>query len=312
MFNKTKISLEKLLQKENQTPINFEDYIESLVEEDRGMSIPVDLSKILAKRRIEEIKITPYLLHPVLLELDSDTRFILRTKIKLDFTNPEHRLLIAHEIGHTYIFDISKRFITPNLNLSTSSLQQEFLANFVGRCLLIPKKSLIAKLPQEIKDLSIFNSLIDYYNVPYQELLTRIFNDCKLLPNMAIVRFIKFYGENKWRLYEHFVPERLEYNKKYFIPRKNFKSEVPFKQRFPSCSDELNEYFDKLSLIDDKWHIVHKEDLSHKPLKTFMGQFENQELDITAKRKEHKKYKSQVINMMIKFNMPNNVNRNED
>lgn len=303
MFNKTRINIENRLAT-NDIRIQLNDYVDDLILPYVKNGVHPSFEEILKSRKISGPFINENISTDAFIKLE-DNQFILTTKKALDFNKPSDRILFAHEIAHTFLYTIKSGVILDTFLFNKSSMEQEFFCDFFARAYLIPTNELKRDLDgfNALNSLKLFNELCLKYNVPYPEIIKRILNDLELFRNIVIIRFIKFKENENWKIFETFMSENIKFDKTFFIPKNNFKKEVPYTDRFPTCSDVISAYFDRMfAEITFKDEIELFEEfgtkLSELPLRHFSKNLTSTSTFIITKS-ENKKYHNKIINLMI-------------
>jgi Zn-dependent peptidase ImmA (M78 family) len=304
MFNKVRINLDEKIS----SSTKFKDLLEfsyCVLDQYDSSSFPVDLNQYIEKRKIVEIQIDSHSTHRAFIE-QIGTNFKLTLKENIDVNIPRHRYLLAHEIAHTFQFELKSNSIIDKFFFSNGSKEQEYFCDFLARAILIPSDSIKNKfisLGNTFNSLKIINQLIKFYNVEYNQLLFRILNDLSLFKNIIILRFILFKGYNEWKLFESFKSENINYNKEYFIPSKNYNLQLKYQERFPSCGDGLNVFLTNLMKglkpNEEVRVSIEKELLENKPIKAIGKKIISQKIDILVSMSIDKKYDTKKINILV-------------
>lgn len=305
MFNKTRNNIENRLSTDDKRK-QLNHYVDELIEPYVKNGEYPSFVDILRSRKIIGPFVNENISTDAYIKLD-DNQFVLTTKKVLDYNKPSDRILFAHEIAHTFLYTIKSDTILDTFLFSKSSLEQEYFCDFFARAYLIPTNEIKKDLKgiETLTSLKYFNKLAIKYRVPYPEIIKRILNDLEAFKNITIVRFIKFKANENWKIYETFMSENIRFNKAFYIPRNNFKKEVPYQDRFPTCKESLSLYLDKLydeiSFEDEiklSNEIIIK--LSEEPLKHFAKNLTDKSTFILTKS-ENKTYHNKMINLMIEI-----------
>lgn len=298
MFNRTRNNIENKL-----STISLDIYVDDLINQYVLNEKYPTLEYLLKSRLINEIIINPEIVTDAYLK-KKDDYFSLTLKRQLDTTKPIDRFLLAHEIAHTFLYEIKSNRIFDNFTFTKSSLEQEYFCNFFARALLIPKKEVELDFTNRKGKLSlkIFNELTQKYNVPYNEFLKRVLNDLEILKNVVIIRFAKFPSQPNWKLFENYMSETIRYNKEYFIPTNNYKTDVKYFDRFPTCdkllSTFLSENYNLLSFDTEKKIKDIENILKGKPLSHFSRNL-TKDTQFLLSKSRSSKYHTDIINLMI-------------
>jgi Zn-dependent peptidase ImmA (M78 family) len=299
MFNKTRINIENKLMIDSLT-----DYVDELISQYIEDNKYPSIDKLLHLRLIKEIIINPDITNEAYIK-KVNNYFVITTRQQLNKDKSLDRFILAHEIAHTFLYKIKSEKIFDNFVSFKSSLEQEYFCNFFARALLIPSEEIkkdIVKV-QNVNSLKLFNQFSLKYNIPYSEILKRILNDLELIKDLVIIRFAKFTDETNWKIYETFMSESIRYDKKYYIPSKNYKTDVKYFDRFPTCFDKLSDYLNSLycqmnfkeerELIDFDLDIF-----QGKPLKHFSNNLSN-DFSYLVSKSCIKNFNTKIINVMI-------------
>lgn len=307
MFNKTRINIENKLGS-NGKPYSLINYTDELLNNYKDESIPVKINAYLKKRRIEKIEIDPEITHNAYIDLVDDSYFVLKCKKHLDSSNPKDRFSLAHEIAHTFQYEIKSRSIINNYKFKNGSMEQEYFSNFLARAILLPSDYINQDVDKNVGSfgsLKHINELSNKYKAEYDKIIKRVLNDLRLFDDVVILRFIYFHNEITWRLYESFMSENIRYNKKYFVPRSNFDTSIEYKKRFPSCEQNLNIFLSSLTNKMNKGvemcMEIEKAKLNDKILKTLQPYMPDRVL-MNISYVTVEKYKSKTINFMLSLN----------
>jgi Zn-dependent peptidase ImmA (M78 family) len=158
-----------------------------------------------------------------------------------------NRYFIAHELAHTFLFDLS--YNKPkDFNIFTSGSNEiEFVCNKLTRSLLMPS----SLLNKEIKKLSISSNSFDFKNifslnkkllVSNSVFLNRVIMDLGII-NCLYIKFKKYDDVNPWKMVEKYLPYRKWNNLKAFIPQPDKKKEINNPRKYPSVKNKLERTF---------------------------------------------------------------------
>ncbi len=179
--------------------VSLKDWAENIVVgllKNAGQSAPpVKLSReLLQARRISDIRFKPGL-HPIWGQLiigDDGFEIVLSpTRQKKGFW---HQFALAHEVAHTFFYNIEKWPPVKLVYLESGNLDLEWLCTYLAKCLFIPAIWLrheIESFPQigsEGFNLRILDELGKKFLVPWQIVAERIVEDL-LLWNCIILNF---------------------------------------------------------------------------------------------------------------------------
>ena len=144
-----------------------------------SQEIPVDLKPIAPLRRIKSIMETEISVDGIL--IPENGGFII--KIREDIHPFKKRFAIAHEIGHTFFFNIEldpprREFAFQNANYW---VQEEFSCR-IAREILVPNSSIFSLIQNEklSPSISALRYLSGLYQVSYDALRYRLVNDLQL------------------------------------------------------------------------------------------------------------------------------------
>lgn len=303
MQSRTKDNLdEKVLQATGHPDIGA--YCDSILADIKLSSIPVDLLAICKARRITEQKIVPDLSHQAYIEIKGK-EFHLTTKKELNLSLPQDRFLLAHEIAHTFQFELKSNVAIDKFFFLNGSKEQEYFSDYIARAILIPTKEIQKRVPEKgtkLNSLKTINSLVTNFVVEYDKCITRLFNDLNFYDNIAILRFIQFTNEKDWKLFESFATNNLKYDKGYFLPSRNFNLEKRFQDRFPSCGALLNTFLDTVFLsheVNIEQEITISKDIFlDQPLKQFGSKIDTNNIVGHISTKVNS-YKSKIVNILL-------------
>src|SRR3989338_347069 len=213
--------------------------------------------------------------------------FIITLNVKKLSTDFDYNFLLAHELAHTFFYDISKS-IPANLTiLPPGSGYLEYVCNKIARFLLMPSGVIqeeLKKLPQITDDsftLSIINDLVNKFQVSHVNLLARIIGD-ETLWNCLFLRFEYFNTDKSWRLREKYLPRYLN-SQKYFIPPPDKHKKEDSPEKYPSAKNSFLCFISSLEseLIKRKGKRTSKRiyisEITGPPLTTFFSNINNGE-----------------------------------
>lgn len=305
MIEDIKSNLENRLSNEFNN-IKLEDYVDEILVDFKNVAVPITFDSLFLNRKIRKINIKENISHNAYIEI-IDNGFEITTKKKIDLNNPSDRYLLAHEIAHTFQYEIKSHKVINKLFFLNGSNEQEYFSDFIARAILMPTTFLkddLAVFKGTFESLKQINLLCKKYLVDYDKLIIRILHDLKLFDNVVILRFIQFKRDMAWKLFEKFASTNID-NKRYFIPQRNYNKEIEFKNRFPSTGNKLNLFLSELALTlsnrQELSFIVQKKTLEDKPLLDFFKNVSVTEINISASMVESKKYLSRTINIMMKI-----------
>lgn len=303
MQSRTKDNLdEKVLQATGFPDIGA--YCDSILASINLASIPVDLLSICKARRITSQKIVPDLSHQAYIELKGK-EFQITTKRELNLDLPQDRFLLAHEIAHTFQFELKSNLAIDKFFFLNGSKEQEYFSDFIARAILMPTNEIQKRVPKrgtKLNSLKTINVLVKDFVVEYDKSITRLLNDLNFYDNIAILRFIQFTNEKEWKLFESFASNNLKYDKGYFLPSRNFNLEKRFQDRFPSCGTTLNTFLDTVFSSNEinleKEITISKDIFLDQPLKQFGSKIDTSNIvgHISTKMNS---YKSKIVNILL-------------
>jgi Zn-dependent peptidase ImmA (M78 family) len=201
----------------------------------------------------------------------------------------QFRFTIAHEIAHTFFYDIQK---SPPINVSgltSDSKYIEQLCNKIARNLLIPGnsiKSIIAQFPfplQQGFSLNVLSKLSTIYQVNFSILLRRIIFDEELW-RCVFLRF-RYIDEKEWpwKLIEHYKPKSIHYNKDYYVPSTLSIYAIARTKKWPSAKKGLHDFLNTLYSQNEPYHSLTMEvtTLYHPPMLTLVKKIYQGKKEIT-------------------------------
>lgn len=303
MQSRTKDNLdEKILQATGHSDIGA--YCDSILAGINLASIPVDLLLVCKARRITSLKVVPELSHQAYIELKGK-EFQITTKKELDLDLPHDRFLLAHEIAHTFQFELKSNVAIDKFYFLNGSKEQEYFSDFIARAILMPTSEIQKRVPKrgtKLNSLKTINSLVKEFVVEYDKAITRLLNDLNFYDNIAILRFIQFTNEKGWKLFESFASNNLKYDKGYFLPSRNFNLEKRFQDRFPSCGTALNTFLDTIfssnEINREREITICKDIFLDQPLKQFGSKIETTNIVGHLSTKMNI-YKSKFVNILL-------------
>lgn len=156
------------------------------------------------------------------------------------------RLLLAHEIAHTFFYDVSSSPPRQLIFLDSDNRDYEYLCDYLARALLMPTPWLQEQLrilpyPGSNKfSLGILEELKKIFKVPWQVISRRIITDLALW-NCIILQFSMLNENNerepKWHLKSHIIPPRIRKN--LYIPMGHKRDSV---RKLPSTKGLLTDF----------------------------------------------------------------------
>ena len=302
MYNKTRNNIENRLEIDS-----LAKFVDILIEPYKIEDSYPTLNTLIRERLIKKIIINSKISTDAYIKRNEDY-FELTLKKEYDPNNVEEKFLLAHEVAHTFLYEIKNERIFDSYLFNKSSFEQEYFCNFFARALLIPTKEIISDFSEtsSLKSLKIINQLAKKYNVPYNELIKRILNDLEIFKDTVIIRFVNFPMNENWKLFESYMSESIRYNKAYFIPRNNFDKKNKYTERFPSCSEKLSKYLDDLYKqikTNEELHFDNMsiEIFSEKPVKHFAKNLTSTSAFTFTKVKDLRK-NNKFINVLINLN----------
>lgn len=280
------------------------EYCDSILSNIDSASIPVDLVAICKARKIISQKIVPHISHQAYIETNGK-EFQLTTKKELNLNLPADRYLLAHEIAHTFQFELKSNIAVDKFFFLNGSKEQEYFSDFIARAILMPTNEIKKRVPAKgtkLDSLKTINSLVKDFIVEYDKCIIRLFNDLNYYDDIVILRFIQFINVKGWKLYESFASNNLKYNKQYFLPNRNFNLEKRFQDRFPSCGAALNAFLDS-EFSSNKTNLENEITISKnvfldQPLKQFGKNIVVNNITGRITTKVNR-YNSKIVNILI-------------
>lgn len=224
--------------------------------------------------------------------INNGTSFTIQLKDYGERNDPrKQRFLIAHEIAHTFFFNISRESIIDYHFFPAGSKEIEFLCNRIARGILMPNIILINKLQRvgSLDDVGFsldqINKLCETFRVPYTVLLNRIILDTGFW-KCLFLRFRNYKTEeNNWKLRERYLPAIYWNNIKAFIPQEDHKKNKDDPNRYPSAKGELKSTFDSVYLeLKEKKRLTKRlslESINDSPIKGFLKTYFNTSEKVT-------------------------------
>jgi Zn-dependent peptidase ImmA (M78 family) len=307
MKNKTILSLNRRLDNVFKGK-SFDEWCENVIDIYSENVIPPNLHNLLEKRRIQNILVSNNISFPAKIKKDKDS-FVIYINKRINWSSStEYRYYIAHEIAHTFQYDLQDKNPTELTSFLPGTIELEFFCNRIARSILMPRKTLIPflKIYNSIDDnnfsIKEFNKLSKKFNVDHKITLQRIFNDLNYFKKIVLLRFIKFADTNEWNLIERYLSNEFNYDKRFFIPYLNKNKSIALINRLPSCGKKLNKMldnFDKhLKINQEVKTSIDTNSLDEVPLKTFIKNFKNAELNVVIISKV-KSNKDVIINLLF-------------
>lgn len=211
-----------------------------LLRQTNQFSPPVDLKSILHLRKIDTKVTSQNILgcSARLVPHHDGFKIIVRTEKEKKgnpWTKKRRRFTIAHEIGHTYFFDLDKAPPSRLPGLENYSPSEERLCDMFASALLMPEKLLLKRYASFDNEhfLSILQKLHNEFDVSYGAMALRLIKHlnlwkgilftCQWLPKE--VNWVTSIDNKKsgtaddqaWRLYWSVVPDDI--SKKLYIPK---------------------------------------------------------------------------------------------
>jgi hypothetical protein len=303
MQNKTRVNLDEKISTVTEFP-DLGTFCDSILQPFTN-DIPTDLLLVCKHRRINNIEVKPSLSHKAFIEV-SNGGFKLTIKEPLNLLDPSHRFLLAHEIAHTFQFELKSSTVIDRFFFLNGSKEQEYFSDYIARAMLIPRRQLkdeIAKWGNKLNSLKRLNNLITQFNVEYDKFLLRLFNDLNLFESKMIFRFVQFNKGKDWKLLETFASENIRYDKSFYIPSRSFNIGKHFKDRLPSCDLRLSKVLNDIASQEEEDDILLELDrqiFDSSPLKQIGHKIPFSLVPVLATTKTNR-YNSKVVNILIDF-----------
>ncbi len=280
----------------------------------------IDLGKVAKDRKIIKI-INSAILVPSKL-VPSKKGFTLQIKAKLNSSlNSKHKkkLIIAHEIAHTFFFDISGEFPVDNTPFNQGYYRFERLCDYIGRCIIVPEKYLLDFLDNKSFtnpknqdfNIKIISELKKKLNISREIILQRLIHDLELW-NIAYFEFIKVQEETeykksnpntyRWILFKVIIPKSY-YKMEAFIPPEDAKKKVSNPKKYPSAKDNLKIFLNNCTSDNKSFTLNKIKDIQADPLDNFLGyHFDKDALVNISYEREITRKKNIKINLCINLN----------
>ncbi len=197
--------------------------------------IPIDLMAILPLRKIDpRIKYDNLINHSArLIPNQSGFQIIVDESLRTQSLRRMLRFTIAHEIGHTFLFDIERLPPTRFSWLSSFDRSEEKLCNIFASALLMPDEIVLQQY-EKLKEnlfLRILRELAFEFDVSYSAMAMKLIHHmslwngiliaCRWLPkrlrNKYDINQKDVHNEEAWRIYWSVIPKSL--SKDLYIPR---------------------------------------------------------------------------------------------
>jgi|GEM_PF-5876801 len=258
-INKLQESLSYLLKGKNLTQW-VDSIVDQLLKKSKQGKPPVKIDHkiILNDRRIKGIRYNPNLVERGQLLIGNNGFYIEVNP--LGWTKDKwHNLLLAHEISHTFLYNIDEWPPKKIVSYDTGDQSIEWLCFEMAKNLLAPSRL----LEQEIKTLqcagsincsfAILDRLSKIFLIPWQIVAQRLIEDIKLWNCIILYFYADFKhnmireSKNIWRLRWQAVPSNI--TKKLFIP---FGKKVDGIKKYPEVKGKLYEFIEKCVGYDEK------------------------------------------------------------
>ncbi len=224
-----------------------------------------------------------------------NNKFHVSLNRSLIFNIKEERLVIAHEIAHTFLYMTQHNEIIGSEYFYQRTKEIEYICNKLARYLLVPQSMLIKTYKNLLDNCSAgfslehINVLCNTFNVSQYCLLTRLIRD-EALVNCILMRFktnlsTKNLHKNdhtntdfEWRLITYYVPKQFQ-TKEFFISTGNKSMASSSFAKYPKAKGHLDIFINRLSveLINSRTRSktvkLYKEVLCSPPIKTFFSRF---------------------------------------
>jgi hypothetical protein len=208
---------------------------------------PVDLKTILPLRKIETKVTSQNQLNcsARLVPCQNKFKVVVRTaRNENPITKKRRRFTIAHEIGHTYFFNLDHEPLIRLPGLERYSLTEERLCDMFASSLLMPEEALLKKYYSYNKKthfLCILHELHNEFDVSYGAMALRLIKQLKLwkgvlftcqwLPKevnwgVGVDKNVGSLQNQSWRLYWSVIPDELS-NKLYIPKPTKFRNYTP-------------------------------------------------------------------------------------
>ncbi|MCK5125534.1 MAG: hypothetical protein KAR42_04700 [candidate division Zixibacteria bacterium] len=225
-----------------------EQVTSSLLIQSVQHQLPVYFNKqLLALRRIEKIVYNSQLFEHGKLTIDKDN-FVIHINPVSKGRKNKKRFVIAHEIAHTFLYDISTWPPTPHIKHSISVNDIEWFCDYLARSLLIPRQSIenivskSAKPGSDDFSLRLLRDLSEVCKLYWKIVARRLVEDLSLW-KCVLLQFELLYlkkDPNKqytfpsWRLVWHTKSPETEGD--LFIPYGRFDSGI---KKYPRVTGKL-------------------------------------------------------------------------
>jgi Zn-dependent peptidase ImmA (M78 family) len=221
----------------------------------------------------------------------TENGFLITLNSNLKKSKSSLRFTLAHELAHTYFFNLN---VFPPINISaipSGSKYLEFMCDKIARHLLVPDKTLqlaVRKYPlptSEDFSLLTVNHLSQLFEVPNNILLRRLIDDTGIWDCVFLTfRYFDNALIDNWKLVKVYKPRRLYDNLKYYLPRSNKTKEINDITKFPSAKGALFTFLcaleKELSVSKRKQLKINKEILKNPPLRTFIKNLDSEEITL--------------------------------
>jgi hypothetical protein len=282
----------------------FNEWSEKIVDSICPNSLPIKLEEYFPTTRVKNISVNTALSYPAKIK-KSDSCFTIELKNNADWNHSKYyRFIIAHEIAHTFQYSNKNGSLQEQTYFLPGSYEEEYFSNRIARNLLMPRK-LFLPLVDEFFDtlsekftLKVINFLSEKFQVDYQKVLLRLFNDLEIYKKATLLRFIESQS-GQWKLFGRYQSNEFATDKKYYIPL-GFKKNGSLS--YPTCHDKinrtLNSFSSSMEFGIETPKKLRAEDFIDRPLKHFIKNFEGKTFNNAIVSKAREK-NSIVINVLI-------------
>lgn len=287
--------------------LTFNQWCEATIDEISPIKIPINLAYYFPLRRIKEIRVNNRLSFPARIFADEDN-FTIEIKYSSTCKNyPWYRVLLAHEIGHTFEYEIKNDSLIQRAFFLPGSVDAEYFSERLGRTILAPRKVLYSLFGKNVKTTDISLKKIDLIskklNIPSRLLLTRILNDISIFSNVIILRFYRNNAKGLWKLIE--THRSNEYNnRKYYVPiRRSINNTI--EEKSISCGETLSKYLDSININieydEEIQQTIYGKEMVDKPIRTLMKNFINYDFENSAISR-YKIPSGDLLNILLRIN----------